>query len=92
MEPPVPPHGISEVIHPVRPATDPQPSGTVQQQATTTMQQTVQAAVPHLDVAQPAAEQIGTLTEVVPDADRGDRLDQVTVHLVQISATGRRSP
>src|SRR6478609_3163735 len=69
--------GIGEVIDPVRPAADGQPFGAVQQQAAAAIQQTVEVALFHVDVAQPAAEQVGAFAEVVADADRADLLDQV---------------
>jgi hypothetical protein len=41
---------------------DGQPFGAVQQQAAAAMQQAVEAALFHVDVAQAAAEQVGPLT------------------------------
>jgi hypothetical protein len=62
----------------------------VQQQAAAAMQQTVEAALFHVDVAHAPAEQVGALAEVVADADRGDLLDQTTVHVVEVHQLGEQ--
>ena len=82
--------GIREVVDPVRPAADGQAFGAVQQQAAAAMQQTVEVALFHVDVAQAAAEQVGACAEVVADADRGDLLDQIAVHLVEVHQFGEQ--
>ncbi len=51
--------GVREVVDPVRPAADGQAFGAVQQQAAAAMQQVVEVALLHVDVAQAAAEQVG---------------------------------
>jgi hypothetical protein len=46
--------------------------------------QRIQAPSLQADVAQPPAEQVVALAEVVADPDGGDLLDQVPVHLLEI--------
>ncbi len=84
------PGGVREVIDPVREAAGTQVSGAVQEQAATAVQQIVEAALFHVDVAQAPAEQVGAFTEVVADADRGDLLDQMAVHLVEVHQFGEQ--
>src|SRR5262249_17766085 len=79
---------IRDVVDPVRPAVDGHPSGAVEQQTAAAMQQSVQVAVLELDVGQATAEQVGTGAEVVADADPGDLLGQVAVHLVEVHQFG----
>jgi hypothetical protein len=54
------------------------------------MQQTVEAALLHVDVAQAAAQQVGAVAEVVADADRRDLLDQEAVDLVEVHQFGEQ--
>ena len=54
------------------------------------MQQAVEVALLHVDVTQAAAEQVGAFAEVVADADRGDLLDQMAVHLVDVHQFGEQ--
>jgi hypothetical protein len=46
--------------------------------------QLVEAPALQPDVPQPPAEQIGPLAEVVADPDRGDLLDQIPFHVVEV--------
>jgi len=64
--------------------------GAVKQQAAAAMQQTVEAALVDVDVAQAAAEQVWAVAEVVADVDRGDLLDQIAVHLVEVHQFGEQ--
>src|SRR4051794_15644678 len=81
---------IREVIDPVGPAAGREALGAVEQQTAAATQQIVETASVHVDVGQAPADQVRPLAEVVADVDRGDLLDEMTVHLLEVHQLGEQ--
>src|SRR3954462_7831702 len=64
--------GVRDQVHPVRPASDGQAFGSVQDEPTALTELVVEAPLFQVDVPQAAAERVGAGAEVVADVDRGD--------------------
>jgi len=75
---------IDDMVDPIRPPGDREPAGLVEQQSAAAVHELVEAPSLQPHVPQPPAEQVMALAEVVADPDRGDLLDQVPVHLLEV--------